>query len=64
MYNWQHKGGLDSRVLTQVDYTKISDPYYFQDLQHRPDRREKRRLREPARFRDLPRRQLAKPPLA
>ncbi|VVP08253.1 LPS-assembly protein LptD [Pseudomonas fluorescens] len=33
MYNWQHKGGLDSRVLTQVDYTKISDPYYFQDLQ-------------------------------
>ncbi|MGA5721230.1 LPS-assembly protein LptD [Pseudomonas atacamensis] len=33
MYNWQHKGGLDSRVMTQVDYTKISDPYYFQDLQ-------------------------------
>jgi LPS-assembly protein len=33
MYNWQHKGGLDSRVLTEVDYTKISDPYYFQDLQ-------------------------------
>ncbi|MHB2062747.1 MULTISPECIES: LPS-assembly protein LptD [Pseudomonas] len=33
MYNWQHKGGLDSRVLTTVDYTKISDPYYFQDLQ-------------------------------
>ncbi len=33
MLNWQHKGGLDSRVLTQVDYTKISDPYYFQDLQ-------------------------------
>ncbi|MBP5955915.1 LPS-assembly protein LptD [Pseudomonas anatoliensis] len=33
MYNWQHKGGLDSRVLTQVDYTKISDPYYFQDLE-------------------------------
>ena len=32
MYNWQHKGGLDSRVYTQVDYTKISDPYYFQDL--------------------------------
>ncbi|MGE1174644.1 LPS-assembly protein LptD [Pseudomonas sp. BW7P1] len=32
MYNWQHKGGLDSRVFTQVDYTKISDPYYFQDL--------------------------------
>ena len=33
MLNWQHKGGLDSRVLTEVDYTKISDPYYFQDLQ-------------------------------
>ncbi|RON44785.1 LPS-assembly protein LptD [Pseudomonas frederiksbergensis] len=33
MYNWQHKGGLDSRVFTQVDYTKISDPFYFQDLQ-------------------------------
>ncbi|KAA8558036.1 LPS-assembly protein LptD [Pseudomonas extremaustralis] len=32
MLNWQHKGGLDSRVLTQVDYTQISDPYYFQDL--------------------------------
>lgn len=33
LVNWQHKGGLDSRVLTTVDYTKISDPYYFQDLQ-------------------------------
>lgn len=33
MYNWQHKGGLDERVFTQVDYTKLSDPYYFQDLQ-------------------------------
>ncbi|AMW81158.1 Outer membrane protein Imp, required for envelope biogenesis [Pseudomonas yamanorum] len=32
MLNWQHKGGLDSRVMTQVDYTNISDPYYFQDL--------------------------------
>ncbi|NBA97729.1 LPS-assembly protein LptD [Pseudomonas sp. R5(2019)] len=32
MLNWQHKGGLDSRVLTEVDYTDISDPYYFQDL--------------------------------
>ncbi|MEO8489412.1 LPS-assembly protein LptD [Pseudomonas sp.] len=32
MLNWQHKGGLDSRVATQVDYTKISDPYFFQDL--------------------------------
>ncbi|MFS2160616.1 LPS-assembly protein LptD [Pseudomonas sp. Pseusp122] len=33
MINWQHKGGLDSRWLTQVNYTDISDPYYFQDLQ-------------------------------
>ena len=33
MINWQHKGGLDSRWLTQVDYTDISDPYYFQDLE-------------------------------
>ena len=33
MVNWQHKGGLDSRLTTEVDYTDISDPYYFQDLQ-------------------------------
>ena len=33
MINWQHKGGLDSRLMSQVDYTDISDPYYFQDLQ-------------------------------
>lgn len=33
MINWQHVGGLDSRWLTQVDYTDISDPYYFQDLE-------------------------------
>lgn len=32
MYNWQHKGGLDERLLAEVDYTEISDPYYFQDL--------------------------------
>ena len=32
LYNWQHKGGLDSRLLTEVDYTAISDPYYFEDL--------------------------------
>ncbi|UOB23620.1 LPS-assembly protein LptD [Pseudomonas orientalis] len=32
MLNWQHRGGLDSRLATQVDYTKISDPFYFQDL--------------------------------
>ncbi|MCL7463041.1 LPS-assembly protein LptD [Pseudomonas sp. NW5] len=32
LYNLQHRGGLDSRWLTEVDYTDISDPYYFQDL--------------------------------
>ena len=32
MYNWQHKHGLDERLLAEVDYTEISDPYYFQDL--------------------------------
>ncbi|WP_166365994.1 LPS-assembly protein LptD [Pseudomonas akapageensis] len=32
MINWQHKGGLDSRLFSEVDYTDISDPYYFQDL--------------------------------
>ncbi len=33
MYSWQHKTGLDSRLLAEVDYTDISDPYYFQDLE-------------------------------
>ncbi|NIF17437.1 LPS-assembly protein LptD [Pantoea sp. Cy-639] len=33
MVNWQHKGGLDERLSTDVDYTKISDPFYFQDLE-------------------------------
>jgi LPS-assembly protein len=32
MINWQHQGGLDSRWATHVDYTDISDPYYFKDL--------------------------------
>ncbi|SDT03276.1 LPS-assembly protein LptD [Pseudomonas oryzae] len=32
MYSWQHKGGLDRRLLAEIDYTDISDPYYFQDL--------------------------------
>jgi LPS-assembly protein len=30
--SWQHTQGLDERLLGQVDYTTISDPYYFQDL--------------------------------
>lgn len=33
MVNWQHKGGLDDRIMTEVDYTDISDPFYFQDLE-------------------------------
>ncbi|MDV9031695.1 LPS-assembly protein LptD [Pseudomonas sp. RAC1] len=33
MVNWQHKGGLDDRIMTEVDYTNISDPFYFQDLE-------------------------------
>ncbi|WDY57627.1 LPS-assembly protein LptD [Pseudomonas sp. PSKL.D1] len=33
MINWQHKGGLDERLMTEVDYTDISDPFYFQDLE-------------------------------
>ncbi|MBH3309909.1 LPS-assembly protein LptD [Pseudomonas mosselii] len=33
MVNWQHKGGLDDRLLAEVDYTDISDPFYFQDLE-------------------------------
>lgn len=32
LYSWQHTGGLNSRLLAEVDYTDISDPYYFQDL--------------------------------
>ncbi|MNZ13270.1 LPS-assembly protein LptD precursor [compost metagenome] len=32
LYNWQHTGGLNSRLLAEVDYTDISDPYYFDDL--------------------------------
>ncbi|MCU1717520.1 LPS-assembly protein LptD [Pseudomonas sp. 5P_3.1_Bac2] len=32
MYNWQHVTGLTSRLMAEVDYTDISDPYYFQDL--------------------------------
>ncbi|HEK1687095.1 TPA: LPS-assembly protein LptD [Pseudomonas putida] len=33
MVNLQHKGGLDDRIMTEVDYTDISDPFYFQDLE-------------------------------
>ncbi|SDG98590.1 LPS-assembly protein [Pseudomonas abietaniphila] len=32
MINWQNRSGLDERLTAHVDYTKVSDPYYFQDL--------------------------------
>ncbi|WP_205342905.1 LPS-assembly protein LptD [Denitrificimonas caeni] len=32
MYTLQHEQGFNSRLLGEVDYTDISDPYYFQDL--------------------------------
>ena len=32
LYSWQHKHGLNDRLLAEIDYTDISDPYYFQDL--------------------------------
>lgn len=32
MINWQNRSGLDDRLLATVDYTKVSDPYYFNDL--------------------------------
>jgi len=32
MINWQNRSGLDDRLLATVDYTKVSDPYYFKDL--------------------------------
>lgn len=33
LYSLQNRTGLDSRLLGTVDYTEISDPYYFQDLE-------------------------------
>ena len=32
MYNWQHVSNITPRLQATVDYTDISDPYYFQDL--------------------------------
>ncbi|TDQ34781.1 LPS-assembly protein LptD [Thiopseudomonas denitrificans] len=32
MYTWQHQHGFNNRLLAEIDYTDISDPYYFQDL--------------------------------
>lgn len=39
LYGWQHEGGLQSRWSTEVDYTDISDPFYFQDLDSALDTR-------------------------
>ena len=32
MYTLQHEQGFNQRLLGSIDYTDISDPYYFQDL--------------------------------
>lgn len=32
MYSWQNTTGANSRWLAEVDYTRISDPFYFEDL--------------------------------
>jgi LPS-assembly protein len=32
LINWQDRSGLDSRLTSKIDYTKVSDPYYFKDL--------------------------------
>lgn len=32
MYMLQHEQGFNQRLLGTIDYTDISDPYYFQDL--------------------------------
>jgi LPS-assembly protein len=32
LVNWQDRSGLDSRLTSRIDYTKVSDPYYFKDL--------------------------------
>lgn len=37
MYNVQNRTGLNSRLLAEIDYTDISDPYYFQDLDSQMD---------------------------
>jgi len=32
LYTWQHQQGFGSRLLGEVDFSRISDPYFFQDL--------------------------------
>jgi LPS-assembly protein len=39
LYGLNHKGGLASRIVTEVDYTNISDPFFFQDLNSSLDTR-------------------------
>lgn len=39
LYGVNHQGSPASRIVTQVDYTNISDPYYFQDLNSALDTR-------------------------
>ncbi|WP_462379997.1 LPS-assembly protein LptD [Pseudomonas sp. Marseille-QA0892] len=37
MVNVQNRTGFDSRLMAEVDYTDVSDPYYFQDLTSQMD---------------------------
>jgi LPS-assembly protein len=39
LYGWQHEGSPRDRWATNVDYTDISDPFYFQDLDSALDTR-------------------------
>ncbi|MEH6669448.1 LPS-assembly protein LptD [Halopseudomonas sp.] len=39
LYGVDHQGGLGSRLVTEIDYTNISDPFYFQDLNSSLDTR-------------------------
>jgi lipopolysaccharide assembly outer membrane protein LptD (OstA) len=32
MFYWQHAGVMDQVWRFNVDYTKVSDPYYFNDF--------------------------------
>ncbi|MFD1261389.1 LPS-assembly protein LptD [Entomomonas asaccharolytica] len=32
MYSWQNTTGMNSRWLAEVDFTRLSDPFYFEDL--------------------------------
>ena len=39
LYGLEHTGGLSGRLLSEVDYTDISDPFFFQDLNSSLDSR-------------------------